>query len=413
MQTAVPLPALLRAVAALLASALLLLGGYAAWHSADSEAIVDEKLINGAQLSAVMGTAKVDGDSLVITNAQQVGGQRRVMVSFQGSLMAADFDSLEYYFRGHHSGLRANLLWSTAATPGQVNKVALHSSPGKSSIVSLANQADWTGEITEFALFFVGEPRSEPLVIDRLALLPGGGLQALAGVWSEWSAYRGWKPESINLLHGTIDPIAPSPAIAMAAWGGLSILLLFAWGQIGRRQYLLSYGGAILIPWIALDLLWQGQLSTQLDETRYQFSGKSMHEKHLVDIDAGIYSYAKRLKEQVLPASPARIFILHNSIDHNFERLKTQYYLLPHNIYNFGSSWRSKHLGSLRPGDYVLVIGEVPGLPLDAGISKLKWNTQGLRAVFESGDARGRLYGISAAPVGQLDSGTPGGMPRG
>ncbi|MBK6740414.1 MAG: hypothetical protein IPG64_22530 [Haliea sp.] len=47
MESAGALPALLRAVAALCVSALVLMGGYAAMHSTDSEAITDEKLIHG------------------------------------------------------------------------------------------------------------------------------------------------------------------------------------------------------------------------------------------------------------------------------------------------------------------------------------------------------------------------------
>ena len=66
------------------------------------------------------------------------------------------------------------------------------------------------------------------------------------------------------------------------------------------------------------------------------FSGKTMHERHLADEDSEFYSYAKRLKAEVLPAKPSRIFILHESLEHDYERLKTQFYLLPHNIYNYG-----------------------------------------------------------------------------
>ncbi len=405
------LPASLHAVAALCVSAMILLGGFAAMHSTDKAAIADEKLIHGAQLSAVMGTTKVDSESLAITNFQQVGDQSGAMLSFQNSFMAADFNALEYHLRGHHPELRATFLWRTAAAPDKINGAVLHSARGKSSVISLVTQPNWTGEIIEIALSFVGEPRSEQLVVDKLVLLPGGGLQTLTSAWSEWFAFRGWKLSSINHLYGTIDPMALSPVIAIAAWAGLSTLLLFAFGQIERKQYLLSYSAAILIPWITLDLLWQSQLSAQLAETRYQFSDKSTHEKHLADIDAGIYSYAKRLKEEVLPASPTRIFILKNASGHDFERLKTQYYLLPHNAYNFGNSWRNNNLESLRPGDYVLVLGEVPGFPPGAGLGKLKWNTQGLQAVLEDVDAFGRLYRLSAARADQLDSGTARGMP--
>lgn len=121
---------------------------------------------------------------------------------------------------------------------------------------------------------------------------------------------------------------------------------------------------------VGLYLLWQGELETQLNETTYLFAGKTQHEKHLAETDSELYSYAQHLKGEVLPKPCVRIFLLHNSRGHNYTRLRTQLHLLPHNIYNYGRRPQIKHT---RPGDYILVLGTIPGLNFNPKRSILTW----------------------------------------
>jgi hypothetical protein len=115
-----------------------------------------------------------------------------------------------------------------------------------------------------------------------------------------------------------------------------------------------------------LDLLWQKNLSTQLDETRYLFAGKTQHEKHLADREQALYQYARQLKDHVLPSPGVKIFLLHDSALRDYRRLKAQHYLLPHNVFNFGKLPREN---SLQKGDYLLVLDNVGG----TGLCSRKW----------------------------------------
>ena len=122
-----------------------------------------------------------------------------------------------------------------------------------------------------------------------------------------------------------------------------------------------------------------------------------MDERHLADEDSEIYSYAKRLKTEVLPAKPSRIFILHESLEHDYDRLKTQFYLLPHNIYNYG---RFPEKQAVANGDYILVMGTIPGLTYNEATGKLQWKEgQNLDVTLLDRSERGLLFTISGPGV--------------
>ncbi len=146
---------------------------------------------------------------------------------------------------------------------------------------------------------------------------------------------------------------------------------------------------AVLLPWVALDLLWQVKLSNQLEETRLVFGGKSRQDKHLADIDGELYAYARHLRDEVLPQPGPRLFVLNDAGWRGYRRLKLQYYLLPHNIYNFG---RYPRPDALRPGDYLLVLDDVPGLDFDRRRSRLRWEDGSLPVLRVDQQTQGSVY---------------------
>ena len=173
------------------------------------------------------------------------------------------------------------------------------------------------------------------------------------------------------------------------------MILLYVARATRRGDPLLILGSTILIPWLTIDLLWQHELDTQQAETRYLFSEKTMNERHLVDEDSDIYRYANRLKMSVLPQTASRLFILHDSVEHNYERLKTQFYLLPHNIYNYGRFPEKRFLSQ---GDFILVLGTIPGLKYNESSETLAWGKgQQLQARLLDSDERGMLFMVSSA----------------
>ena len=357
-------------------------------------------------LVARMGTTGMKGDALEVTALDTLNNNQHALVSLKTSLRAENYPFLTYNIEGWHAGMRVNVIWRSARNPRGLSTAILNRNLDGAAYFNLAGQDNWKGTITEVGLHLQGELRDEPIEIDRLTLEPHGWRNTLSTIWSEWTAFRGWTGKSINFLNGTPGPPGSailSPTLAMALWAGLSLALLFAFGVFRRRHTLVSYAAAALIPWIALDLLWQSELDTQLQETRYLFGGKSMHERHLADRDSQIYSYTKRLKEEVLPSTPARLFILHDSDDHNYDRLKTQYYLLPHNIYNYGRLPPGK---SVKPGDFVLLLGDIPGLKYREDRNQLVWGRGKSLSVSQlDTDSRGRLFKAVPARSANKDRG--------
>ena len=136
-------------------------------------------------------------------------------------------------------------------------------------------------------------------------------------------------------------------------------------------------------------LLWQRNLSTQLDETRTLYAGKTQNEKHLAGREAALYKYAQHLKNEVLPEPGVRIFLLHDSVLRSYRRLKAQYYLLPHNLFNFDKFPRKS---ALQPGDYLLVLDEIEGLDFNAESSNLEWRGQHIPVERVDSISPGTLY---------------------
>ncbi len=369
----------------------------------------ESQAISGRQFQTIMGTTRFEGDALILAGLAAEGA----LVSHTIELRAESHPHLRYRIKGLQPGLQAKFFWRTAETGGEMFAASLPGNGDRAATANLAAQPGWRGTITDIALYITGDLRGQDLVIPGISLDPYTWQGMLAAVFCEWTGFRGWTPASINLLAGTPDaPLAEtlSPTVAAAAWAGLALAFLLGYSVLRCRNYPISCGAVILIPWIAVDQLWQLELGSQLQETRHVFGGKTTHQKHLADLDGKIYSYAKRLKDQVLPPSPARVFILHDSWDHNLFRLKTQYYLLPHNIYNFGLTPPD---GSVHAGDFILVLGSVPDLRFDANSQQLEWTGQRLPVKALDNDPLGRLFqvvpipGVPPDPVNQLEY--PGG----
>jgi hypothetical protein len=83
---------------------------------------------------------------------------------------------------------------------------------------------------------------------------------------------------------------------------------------------------------------------------------------------------------------------LHDSDGHDYERLKTQYYLLPHNIYNYG---RFPIAGSAQQGDFILVLGNISGIEYNQYKGQLRWDDSDfLDVTLLDSDAKGELFAI-------------------
>jgi hypothetical protein len=378
----------------LLISAYSLLSPDARMYRADSyDGATGPRVIEANSLVARIGRAEFDGDNgLALT---RLSGDRAILTQ-RLDLQAQDYAFLQYRLTARNPGQRIYLIWKSAESPAEIFSLPLNWSGDNNTTVSLVDNPDWSGTITEIGLDVYGELRNQSLVISDLSLLPGSATGLLSAVWSQWTTFRGWSQKSINHL-GDPESTLPTPAEAAAAWAALALALALLLRLMAPRrgQPMVILGSAILVPWLAFDILWQRELNIQHSETRYLFSGKAMHERHLADEDSEIYSYAKRLKTASLPDYPSRVFILHDSEEHDFERLKTQYYLLPHNIYNYG---RLPDKDAVKTGDFILMLGKIPGLEYSENSKTLRWgNDQQLTVTLLDTDERGLLFVIAPA----------------
>ncbi|MDZ7785138.1 MAG: hypothetical protein U5K56_20045 [Halioglobus sp.] len=348
--------------------------------------------IPGRRLQVVVGAGAARSDGLAITGYVERDDKHYAVAIWRDALQASSYPFLQYRYRTQHPGPELTFTWRVAGDAGRVHNSPLPRTPDGDGVLRLAGFPGWEGTIVEVGITAAAKAADEELSITGLSLQPASWSNSLRSLLSTWTGFRGWEQTSINFLMGTARGWDLSPLPVAAAWGVLAALVLAGAARVVRLHGPLAWGVVILAPWVAVDLLWQHELSTQLEETRQLFAGKTMHEKHLADNDASLYSYTRRLKTSVLPGEPARIVIAHDSSGHNFERLKAQYYLLPHNVYNFGKGPRRS---AFRKGDYILVLGDTADPALDKQRRQLVWNSgKTLPVRLVDRDPRGRLYQV-------------------
>ncbi|WP_157976709.1 hypothetical protein [Parahaliea mediterranea] len=271
------------------------------------------------------------------------------------SVRAEQFPLISLETRGMHPGLDLVLFWRTDQNSGVTNQVELEVSQSGNYWYNLANDSNWKGLVTTVALGVYGDLREEPFLLEKMAFHSFSSSGIAASVWGQWTAFSGWSQRSINNLTTVFGGGSVNAAPVLASWAllGMALTAMLSW--VFKAKIVLSCVIAGAVPWLVFDGMWQSSLNAQLHEIRLTYSGKSDEEKHLVAPDAVYYKYAKRLKDERLPSEPSRIFLLSKREGHDYERLKIQYYLLPHNIYNYGLIPPHQYV---RSGDYLLLIGE-------------------------------------------------------
>lgn len=390
---------LIRAFLALaLAAGLLLLAGVIYTSSTIPEVAsrIAPRVIAGRELTPVVGEAVASGQQLSISEYLPRKHEYHAAAVWKGRLRAEALPLLRYEVDSTGGVPALKLIWRTASNPRALHRADLNFSGGVATM-NMAENPRWRGTVVELGIYVVARDPATHVVIHGIRLEPRNWGGVLASYWSNWSAFRGWSVRTINFIYGTPDTRALSPTVVAGAWAALAAVLLLLAGLPGRSWQRGGFLVVILVPWLSLDLLWQAELGQQLQQARQVFGGRSRHEQHMRDMDAHIYSYIKRLKEEVLPAENQRILLLHNSSKHEFDRLKAQYYLLPHNVYNFGTSPPRKGLANL---DYVLLLGDQEEVTYKEKSTRLHWGERGKLSVERVDvDPMGQLFRVTRGRV--------------
>lgn len=350
-------PAFRLVVTSALSSAILLITYtiYLLWSLPKTTGPVLE--IPLAETVAVAGDTRSGPGGVTMTGFELESLSHYAVLSWRYPLAAEQFALVEYTVQSDLPGLALALAWRRADDPENFHSLALNAPPSGTGVTLLAKHPEWRGDIVELALQVLTDTPGEPATLQRLALAPPSFSGLLAALHDSWLHFSVWNQFSINSLHLEANNTLPSAPAAAAAWAALSICLMLLWNLITHGTGAGVLALAVLIPWFAIDVLWQKKLWHQLSITSDTFAGKTLRDKQLADMDEPLYSYAQRLLDNALPEEPARILLLHNSDGHNFARLRMQYYLLPHNVYNFDELPPEAGGNSL---DYVLLLGQTP-----------------------------------------------------
>ena len=359
------------ALLVLLSSATLLLAGFLGYHLTGGG--YSEQTAIVLRLRLVLGEGQSVGDSLQI---RRLDPQGRAFAA--GSIMrlpAESFPVLEWRIDGLTPRAEVLFTWTTSADPTQTRSLPIGDVSVGTGKLRLDDDPHWNQTILTVGLMVRGT-LLEPLSIHRLALEPdrSSATALLEQLWSEWTAFEGWHPYSINfIIGGARRDRLLSPTLAAAAWVGLSALLYAGLIVIRRRTWdikpfiLFFFAG-----WLALDGRWQLDLWRQLEITRETFAGKNWEEKRLAAEDSGLFQFAQTIKEQ-LTQDPARIFIItHNLLGTQYyRRVRMHYFLLP---YNVSAQWTEPPPpAQTRAGDYLLFLYPVEGVTYDQASRTLLW----------------------------------------
>lgn len=382
-------------LAALAISAALLLLVFYLLRVDPTNTNKEQQSFEAKQLTAAPGTLLTLNEGIEL---QAATGSQGLSVTAETVFSASDFPLFSYQFSGTAEGTQTFLLWRTAGNQA-VFSLPLTWNDDISTTVDLSGNKDWQNTITGIGLYIAGVSSGQRIAIHDLRFQRTSLSSTLASNWSYWTRFRSWDNTSINrLMDNSIAADASpdiSPTLAAGIWALLALPVLILLQALTRQITLASYAAVFLIPWIGVDLLWQANLLQQNVRTNSEFAGKNMREKHSVDIDGPIFIYSQRLLHNALPETPARIFITHSARGHNFLRLKLQYYLLPHNVFNYG---QEPPLDSVRPGDYLISLGTTGHLHFD-GNSTVSWGEgKSLTVVMLDQDPLGITYRVTAIP---------------
>lgn len=321
----------------------------------------------GRDFAAVAAaSAGVEGGSSVIQAMQMTGrGEQRIGEAVwrldQPRPAAGALDQLRLQLEGVQPDQVVILFWRTAAAPEQLFHAELEHHLDGVSWHDLWRSQDWEGELRELTLGVFGPPGSEPLRLRELGFHGINRRSVVTRLLAEWRYFKPWRQSSANRYPGVLGEVLIHPAAAAGLWATLALALMAGW-QLWRRDPAgtLAVAGlwCLLLPWLALDYLWQGQLERQLRETRAQFGALTQAEKHSRDVDADLQRYATHLQQSLQPLRNQRLFLLHDATTvHNYARLRLQFKLLPLNIYNYGNTLPAAT--HVRPGDLVLLLNPV------------------------------------------------------
>ncbi len=260
---------------------------------------------------------------------------------------------------------------------GEVRHKTLPLAPGKAVI-----RIPWQGPIREMAVALDGDPQ-KVFGLREVALEPPSPGVSLLALLTAWRAFEGWRGHSVNHIVGGEREVRVTPVAAAALWVAFATLPLFF---LRRKAWLRGGIAFLVLAWLLLHVRWQADIWRQLGLTYTRYGGKGWEEKHLAAEDGRLFAFIQAIKAH-LPKSPQRILLLTPGPHNEYARLRAIYHLLPHNVGPYALTE-----GAVRAADYLLVLGQVPGVEIRGGVLRKGRISVPVRPVFITPD--GQLYRI-------------------
>jgi hypothetical protein len=345
---------------------------------------------SGASLAIEEGMGQHRDQHLLV---EQVAASGQFVATTGAVLLnAREFPYVRWSSRDFPPAGRAFLTWRRLNFPQKVHVQRLPWSGDGDSWVRVADNEAWTGVVISLAIVVQTSPGT-PFVLEELVLEPPSLGAALRSLWSAWNAFEGWSGRAINVVHGGVEALF-SPVVATAAVLALSVALYAV--LVFRRRLrcdLRLVGVLVLLGWVLLDARWQRDLWRQLGATERQYAQKDASEKHLASEDAELFQFIAAAKK-LMPEVPQRVFVVTARPygKDQYRRLRAVYHLLPHRA--LSGKGMPPHPRFLRSGDYILVIGSVPGLEFDAREQRLVWSAGSVRVACLLKHPVGRVFAV-------------------
>ena len=365
----------------------------------------ETRVIPGSAFAAVVaGKSSQQGDSRVILamqpalrNGVQVG---EAVFRIEPDLAAAAFSQLQLSLQGWQPGQRVFLFWRSSRAPNQQLAREILHDPAGTSWHTLRTSEGWEDTLLELAIGVFGAPGSDPLRLHAVTLHSTNRPSILQRLRWDWRQFQPWSHGSLNTAGSSRPDILIKATTAASLWA-LCSLLLIALGVVALRRRMETPPGAVaiagltavLLPWLALDGMWQAQLERQLHATKARYSGLTQHEKHQREMDAGLQAYAAQIRDILAPMRGKRLFLLNDDDQgHAYQRLRLQFHLLPLNVYNFGRRLLPPH--AMRPGDHVLLLAPATAVSYRRDSGLLQDGQYQYRATLLDDHAAGQLLRI-------------------
>jgi hypothetical protein len=319
--------------------------------------------------SALAASALPDAAALKATG---VHPSDPVLVAYP-RLEASEYPQLRLDLRRDDPEASLFMFWRTASRQRPIGFTRLQHPRSGIGWHTLADAPGWEGEIAMVGFASLAHRGADPLRVLGASFFPASREALEARLLEEWWAFRPWSYSNSNKYEGVGGDALLHPAAAAGLWTTLALLFFLVacrWLRPPHEVLVVMCLLTIFVPWFGLDRLWQRQLEEQVAASAAVFGGLSQSEKSAREPDAALQRYARRLRDRLPAPGDTRLFVLHDSKGHHYWRLRLQFHLLPHDIFNFGRTL--ERADRMRDGDHLLLLGELGEIAFDGATGVLR-----------------------------------------